>query len=403
MHRASRQILLRLPHLARALAAAPPRSVAWSELSTQHRQAWEVLGWTESAWSGASPAPVTSYSSWDELSPAQQAAAQHGLGIPAGEWEQQSEAGALTVESDSAPPPTDKPAVQSSLPALGSAAWRLAKAVAPSLGAGLKKARVGGRAGVGLTLAGYALEALPGLADSMSDAVVVEGIETSVYLDDSGSMSSSRLQQGQAALEKMAPLLGGPTRVIKFGMGKSVLAPREEGFSTSLVSMCWDGSSGGTYMWHMIQEDVLERYRPGGGKLRLVVVTDGHDTMSPGEYSGLGGMHPMMRTLTAAGYEIEWHIVVIGDVESSQQYEALTKATGGSYLAIEDGLWFDEGAPKARAFLDALADSGCAESGDEARRQRQRRYELDVSQGRAERFDWYKALPPPDRGGKDSS
>ena len=50
---------------------------------------------------------------------------------------------------------------------------------------------------------------------------------------------------------------------------------------TELLQLGWDGSSGGTYMWHMIEQDVLERYRPGSGTLRLIVVTDGHDTLSP--------------------------------------------------------------------------------------------------------------------------
>ena len=36
----------------------------------------------------------------------------------------------------------------------------------------------------------------------------------------------------------------------------------------------------------MIEDDVTARYRPGRGKLRLVVVTDGQDTLSPAEYNG---------------------------------------------------------------------------------------------------------------------
>eukprot|EP00967_Tisochrysis_lutea_P101561 scaffold152505_cov33-Tisochrysis_lutea.AAC.4 len=29
--------------------------------------------------------------------------------------------------------------------------------------------------------------------------------------------------------------------------------------NASLVAMSWNGSSGGTYMWHMIEHDVLDR------------------------------------------------------------------------------------------------------------------------------------------------
>ena len=83
---------------------------------------------------------------------------------------------------------------------------------------------------------------------------------------------------------------------------------------TELISLGWDGSSGGTYLWHMIQQDVLGRYRPAGGKLRLIVITDGHDTLSPAQYAGLRGMDPLMNDLHAAGYDVEWHVVVLGQV-----------------------------------------------------------------------------------------
>ena len=64
---------------------------------------------------------------------------------------------------------------------------------------------------------------------------------------------------------------------------------------TELISLGWDGSSGGTYLWHMIQQDVLGRYRPAGGKLRLIVITDGHDTLSPAQYAGLRGMGTLVQ------------------------------------------------------------------------------------------------------------
>ena len=88
-----------------------------------------------------------------------------------------------------------------------------------------------------------------------------------LYLDDSGSMGAggglgghSALEQGRAVLSSMGPLLRGPTRVLKFGSWKHVLAPREvEPPLTQLVQLGWDGSSGGTYMWRMVEEDVLER------------------------------------------------------------------------------------------------------------------------------------------------
>ena len=51
---------------------------------------------------------------------------------------------------------------------------------------------------------------------------------------------------------------------------------------SSVVAAQWNGTSGGTYMWKMIEEDVRSRYLPGHGRLRLIVITDGEDTHSPG-------------------------------------------------------------------------------------------------------------------------
>ena len=135
------------------------------------------------------------------------------------------------------------------------------------------------------------------------------------------------------------------------------------------------------------EDDIVSRYAPGGGKLRVVVVTDGEDTRSPGEYVGVRGMDPMMRCLQERGFDIEWHIVVIGDDIARigrNRYASLAAATGGGFLAVNA---FDEHDPKAQTFLRAVAQSG----GE--RELRRRQYEIDARQGKRESFDWYKALP----------
>jgi hypothetical protein len=257
--------------------------------------------------------------------------------------------------------------------------------------------------------------------------IVVNDIETTVYLDNSPSMketmgsggwfgtSTTRLDEGKKALESLAPALGSlPCRVLKFSNRPSVLRLREEGSSGSSSSLPqkfhgkpggggsgssgissslpqitsgWDGSGVGTYLWHMIQEDVVERYRPGQGRLRLVVVTDGQDNMSPADYRGMKGMDPMMRALQAAGYDIEWHIIVIGGEFGLERYKSLAGATGGSFLAIDKE--FDKNSRETTAFLKAI-ESGTDE---QSRRERQRRYEKEVKEGKAEKMDWYKRLP----------
>ena len=93
----------------------------------------------------------------------------------------------------------------------------------------------------------------------------------------------------------------------------------------------------------------------------------------------------MMKALTRLGFDIEWHIVVLGEVERKERYRALAGATGGSFLSTSA---FDAREPRAKAFLDAVSGSG-----GKGRRARQRQYELDAGRGKAERFEWYQALP----------
>ena len=168
-------------------------------------------------------------------------------------------------------------------------------------------------------------------------------------------------------------------------------------------------------MWKMIENDVLGRYAPSpdrktNAKLRIVVITDGEDVESPGNYRGIRGMDPMMKTLLQAGFNIEWHIVVIdsswfgGDSkESLRRYESLARATGGGFLLLKP---FDNNGSNSSTdrinkevgnFISTLELSGT--TGDDSSMDRnspQRRKELYASEakrGRADSFEWLKLLP----------
>jgi hypothetical protein len=405
-----------------------PRSGSWHQIPASEKAAWEALGWSEESWAGRQPAPLSALHAWTELGPAEQAAAQHGLQYTHREWDAHHDSAVAIVSDDGgahsgAPPPEAAhanedapaaPAERAGTSSLASAAWDLARSVLPLVGQTLQSSRHPGAA-----LAGALLSEAPRMAEYAP--VTVRGLETTLYLDDSGSMTwpaggpawnlKTRLDEGHAVLRSMAPLLRGPTRVVKFGSRPTVVLTRNAAdaarpgealvpltsLSPSLVSLGWDGSSGGTYMWGMIMEDVVAVYKPGPGKLRLVVVTDGIDVHSPPPLDGIGGMDPMMKRLHGAGFDIEWHIVILGrdgelaDASVRERYASLAGATGGSFLAVES---FD-GAARDReitAFLDAVERGG--QSGDDAaRHERQRRYELET-RGRSGP-EWFRALPPP--------
>jgi hypothetical protein len=233
-----------------------PRMARWSTLAPNEQAAWQALGWTEKSWDGKQVAPLSSLSHWEELSPAEQAAAQHGLGLSQEEWDDMLHSeDALVMHSNSSGSSTSELQTGNAkgsglVSTLARAAWSAAKIGAPIVGAALSKSRH-----PATMVAGHVLSSVPGLAEQLSDPVVVDGIETTLYLDDSGSMTwysgrrTTPLTQGRNLLWSLSPLLRGPTRIVKFGERPTTIAPRdEEGVvSASLVSgLNWNGDSGGT-------------------------------------------------------------------------------------------------------------------------------------------------------------
>lgn len=231
-----------------------------------------------------------------------------------------------------------------------------------------------------------------------ANPIVVDLVETSIYLDSSLSMNeytsawntTTRLSQGKHVLRTILPALGSqdPVRVLTFSSVPSLVMPRSTtGSSKSLQKILeggWESTNcGGTYLWHMIEQDVLYRYRPGQSKLRLIVVTDGDDNCSPTEYLGVEGMHPMMQTLHQAGYDVEWHIVVVGDDEGLEGYETLAGATGGTFVAVNNNL--DENRHDIRAMVDAIQKS----TDEQGRRDRQQTFK----ESHFGRLEWFKELP----------
>ena len=127
----------------------------------------------------------------------------------------------------------------------------------------------------------------------------------------------------------------------------------------------------------------------------------------------------MMKVLLQAGYDIEFHIVVLTDIRGSprvsqslgldflnllisgselspkdvQRYASLAAATGGSCLVVPQD-HFDERSAGVKSFLDQLKASGDASAkGKAGRLDRRRKYKLEASKGKTERFEWLPALP----------
>jgi len=418
-------------------AAAMDSEKAWRQLTQDRRAAWEMLGWDEARWEGSSAPPVSEFFDWAELSTEEQSAAQYGLGYDEASWNAEEDeesltsgAGVLVCDDDepassvAGRPASSSDAVGSPSDGGGAAAAAaepgffssLMQAAAPMAKMALHDAA---RHNPALYAASAALHVAEDLHASQNAPVLAEGMrENLIYLDDSGSMgfgSSGLLEHGQHIARDVLPSLGGmTTRLVKFGSNKTVLSGRSSAPLTPSVLSLWDATSGGTYMWHMIEQDIMTNYRPGPGVLRVFVVTDGEDIESPYGYNGSEGMDPMQKALLETGYDIEWNIVLLqaSDAWSSlssgaaDRYRDLCRATGGDFLLVEPPPSFLFGVLSDthdtlgkhrtyKSWLKGVVRGSTRDEAEKKRSEKQREHRRAVDQGKATDFDWGHLLPPP--------
>jgi len=223
-----------------------PAKLDWVAMTPTQRAAWEQLGWSECSWEGLAKPPPSDAAKWADLSPAEQAAAQYGLGYSAQTWddellglEQPSKSNSHTSHTSSSTPAHNQ---------TGSSA---AASVAPkSRSRGLLSSVARAvRVGSDLVETGldFRKDPIGGLMDLASgSAVTIDQTEAIVYLDDSGSMANARnLSEAHTAFDSFAPLLAStPTRVVIFGSNKFELIGRQDTLDSNRVKERWRGGSG---------------------------------------------------------------------------------------------------------------------------------------------------------------
>jgi hypothetical protein len=114
----------------------------------------------------------------------------------------------------------------------------------------------------------------------------------------------------------------------------------------------------------------------------------------------MDGMNPLMKNLLAAGFRIEWSIVVVGMPRhdpSARTYQSLCSATGGSFLALPQGESGPFTKPSGKAFVAQVkaAHSGDRHAAARVAAENRASYERQVKEGKRKQFEWYAALPPP--------
>jgi len=365
----------------------------WNDLPDGQKLAWEALGWSADSWDGRKDPPVSELKHWDELNDTERGAAMHGLGYNQQTWD--SDVGGDLIIDD---PGTAEPrasSVTSSAAASGivtsKKAVSLALSVLPAV-----KAFVKADKRLRESIIGRLIDVAGEVGEAIGGPITVDNTENVVFLDDSGSMRSL-LPKAIHVWEDIAERLkNNPTRIVKFGSDKHVIMPRSDRILAMAVNISWDASSGGTYMWEMILRDIQATYKPGAGLLRVFVITDGEDALSPPPFHGMQGMDPMMKQLIAAGFNIQFHIVFVQgsgildmfDAKLSDKalmrYEDLALATGGRFLLL-DG---NESVADRERFLTHV--QGAADRKATLHLEAREEYEERLRLGEGTQFGWYK-------------
>lgn len=210
--------------LANRTGAPVAQTGSWSSLSDSHKAAWTALGYTADSWEGKGGSTPPRWKKWKELNLEEQAAAKYGLQVTdANEWEAlkppwqssaatsssstsgNSNSNALALVQDQETRLARQRQGNSGVAGtLGKFAYQAAKGLAPIVGPLLRAtgrqglARGGGRGGgsaAGMAVVGSLLENLPAMVDAAGGKLDVTGIDTLVYLDDSGSMQGNNLHR----------------------------------------------------------------------------------------------------------------------------------------------------------------------------------------------------------------
>ena len=433
----ARQIFFHVPHLQverrslhiyipslrlRSIHVPPPLSVpirgyggntpnsltkTWEQLTIREREAWKILGWTERSWAGDEPCPPSDTALWNELSPTEQSALKYGLSYTQKTWDAEMLDEGIEdtdtpneVTNNSTPSPGYSGAVSSSMSPSGSTK---SQGIVKSIFGAFNAAGDIVESAYDTSQSGDVMQFF---RETTKDKVALQsGYESIFYLDDSGSMgemfSSSRLSAAKQALTKTVNIMrnGDPefdhrSRILMFGDGKWESNAREDRIDLDSIKSSWHGESGGTYLWHMVYRDICRNYTPGPGTLRVVVITDGYDTHSPGEFSGMLGMDPMMKGLLKRSYRIEWNIILLNGQSSrgissvEKRYADLCGATGGSFLSLDDS--FRANARNVKQFMGTLERA--VKNGEAVAAEQRRAFEKKVG---GTKFDWYAQLPPP--------
>jgi len=156
----------------------------------------------------------------------------------------------------------------------------------------------------------------------------------------------------------------------------------DEFFLDDILPM-WTMSSKYTYLWRYVLSVVLAE---ADQDHEVIIITDGYDNDSDGDFVGKKGFNAVMNHLKAAGRKLPRFVVRFFGEDKDNMYRDLALASGGAFMG-------GHSADADGKFVQYVKLSHAARARKALRQMYQ--YQKLLASGWASNFPWYDALPSP--------
>jgi hypothetical protein len=169
----------------------------------------------------------------------------------------------------------------------------------------------------------------------------VETVEVRhLFLDSSGSMKEKhgkkiRIEVGKEVLEQIGDILElSPVNIHMIGSKSKLLYSQDDSVSLKDIESVWGSGGGGTFLWKYIYECMKDHIN---SEHEAIIITDGEDNHSDGEFAGLSGFNEVMKRLSG---KLKISLFLIGNSlpqDSAKTLRDLCSASGGEFAQLLEG------------------------------------------------------------------
>jgi len=225
-----------------------------------------------------------------------------------------------------------------------------------------------------------------------------------VLIDDSASMDGWKIESAKAALASVMPRIERTPTDVHFIRSRDgpdgfvstqLFAYNDTGINYEDIAKEWKACCT-TYLWEYTHGVVSGIVSP---VIEVVLLTDGEDNDSPGEFGGPQGFSHMMKLFLVVGKQPRFRVYCIGNdacMGQNKYYRDLALATGGTFVSVDK----DTDATTKREGLATFAEECNAPFQERSDRSAsaKNQYQTLLLDGDAKKYDWADELRIPEKG-----